>query len=116
MQSSHCLADIGEWFPFDIHQQRRRSGYWIRRIQYMLPDNDILTYKLMDMGLKSDNPWGLLGRLMVCNPDYVIYLTRLLVPDWLGSVKLCLPKVLNHGRSLGMMNAYLRTDIGIHHE
>jgi hypothetical protein len=82
----------------------------------MLPDNDILTYKLMDMGLKSDNPWGRLGRLMVCNPDYVIYLTRLLVPDWLGSVKLCLPKVLNHGRSLGMMNAYLRTDIGIHHE
>jgi hypothetical protein len=81
MQSSHCLADIGEWFPFDIHQQRRRSGYWIRRIQYMLPDNDILTYKLMDMGLKSDNPWGLLGRLMVCNPDYVIYLTRLLVPE-----------------------------------
>ena len=52
------------------------------------------------MGLKSDNPCGRLGRLMICNPDNVIYLTRLLVPDWLGSVKLCLPKVLNHGRSL----------------
>jgi hypothetical protein len=48
-------------------------------------------FDAMDMGLKCDNPWGHLGRLVVCNPDYIIYLTCLLVPDWLGSVKLCLP-------------------------
>jgi hypothetical protein len=69
----------------------------------------------MDMGLKCDNPWGRLGRLVICNPDYIIYLTCLLVPDWLGSVKLCLPWVLNHGRSLGMVNAYLCAEKGINH-
>jgi hypothetical protein len=41
MQSSHCLCDISESSPFAVYQQRRRSGYWIHRIQYMLPDNDI---------------------------------------------------------------------------
>jgi hypothetical protein len=56
MKSNHCLTDIGEWSPFAIYQQRCRLGNWIYRIQYVLPNNNILTEKLMNMGLKCDYP------------------------------------------------------------
>lgn len=58
MKSSHGLTDLGEWSPFPIYQQRCRSGNGIYRIQYTLPNNDILTEKLMNIGLKCDYPWG----------------------------------------------------------
>jgi hypothetical protein len=50
LEKEHCqlkknliFFDIGEWSPFAIYQQRCRSGNWIYRIQYTLPNNNILT-------------------------------------------------------------------------
>jgi hypothetical protein len=59
MKSNHCLTDIGEWSPFAIYQQRCRSGNWIYRIQYTLPNNNIVScVSCRDMPLPSPSVSG----------------------------------------------------------
>jgi hypothetical protein len=66
MKSNHCLTDIGEWSPFAIYQQRCRSGNWIYKIQYTLPNN---TWS-QNLPQKDDLAWYIAHSIEVAKRHY----------------------------------------------